>query len=859
MEANSTPAFIYRSDYTPIDWQVLKTGLDVSIYADKAVISITLSLKANAANPAPLVLFGEQMELLEVQLDGAICPSQRYQLEGHILRFSDLPETCTLKVTSQTNPYTNTALEGLYASGDMLCTQCEPEGFRRIAFYPDRPDVMSIFTTRIEADKSFPNLLSNGNLLETGDVGENRHYAIWHDPHPKPSYLFALVAGDLECVAEQFNTISGRTVDLHIYVEHGNGHLTTHAMDSLKASMKWDEDVYGLEYDLDLFQIVAVSHFNMGAMENKGLNIFNSKFVLADANTATDDDLGRVESIIAHEYFHNWTGNRVTCRDWFQLTLKEGLTVFRDQCFSADMHDAGVKRIEDIKTLRTIQFSEDASPTAHPIRPERYAEINNFYTPTVYEKGAEVIRMMHTVLGAEKYRKGIDIYFERHDGQAVTCDDFIAALDSAADEDIEKFSSWYKQAGTPHLHVTRPTKDSLRFMQSLADTQAKTSTEPMPIPVRLAMITREGVQAEFSVNQGPMAAEHLVMVEDKSLEISLSSTACDITAATPSLLRHFSAPVRLHDDLTLDEIVHLSCFDTDKVNKAEAFQKLYLKALTSSAKDEAKAGLMRAVKQLLADDGISDEFKAMCLELPSQSELEQAVQPADPIMLFQARHGLAEALGDGCAQWFEGYVAEPLHQQSSGSRALLQKVIYFGVQAGNSAVITMAEKLAQSENMTVTMAALRALNLMDGQARMNAMQAFYDKWSDNALVLEKWFALQAASPHLDGIAGLETLLAHEKYDPKNPNKVRSVLGSFVSANVLHFHENGGSGYQFIASQLLELDKRNPQIASRLGIALTRFSNYHPARQAQFCDALHFLNKHSLSKDLNEVVTSGLAS
>ena len=451
MEARQTPAVIRRQDYTPFGWIIDQTALDVQLFADKAIIAVTLDIRPNrdAGNADKLLLNGEHQELVSVQVDGVLLEPSRYQLEDGMLVISGLSDGHRVTVTSTHNPYENTALEGLYASGGMLCTQCEPEGFRRICFYPDRPDVMSIFSVRIEADIAWPNLLSNGNLVEKGTAGKGRHFALWHDPHKKPAYLFALVAGDLECVADSFTTASGRHVDLHIYVEKGNANLTRHAMDSLKRSMKWDEDVYGLEYDLDLFQIVAVSHFNMGAMENKGLNIFNSKFVLADALTATDDDLMRVEAIIAHEYFHNWTGNRVTCRDWFQLTLKEGLTVFRDQCFTADMHDAAVKRAEDVATLRAIQFTEDASPTAHPIRPESYSEINNFYTPTVYEKGAEVIRMMYARLGVTGFRAGMDLYFARHDGQAVTCDDFIAAMADANKVDLSSFSLWYRQGGTP--------------------------------------------------------------------------------------------------------------------------------------------------------------------------------------------------------------------------------------------------------------------------------------------------------------------------------------------------------------------------------------------------------------------------
>ena len=542
MEARQTPAVIRRQDYTPFGWIIDQTALDVQLFADKAVIAVTLDIRPNrdAGSADKLLLNGEHQELVSVQVDGVLLEPSRYQLEDGMLVISGLSEGHRVTVTSSHNPYENTALEGLYASGGMLCTQCEPEGFRRICFYPDRPDVMSVFSVRIEADIAWPNLLSNGNLVEKGTAGKGRHFALWHDPHKKPAYLFALVAGDLECVADSFTTASGRHVDLHIYVEKGNANLTRHAMDSLKRSMKWDEDVYGLEYDLDLFQIVAVSHFNMGAMENKGLNIFNSKFVLADALTATDDDLMRVEAIIAHEYFHNWTGNRVTCRDWFQLTLKEGLTVFRDQCFTADMHDAAVKRAEDVATLRAIQFTEDASPTAHPIRPESYSEINNFYTPTVYEKGAEVIRMMYARLGVTGFRAGMDLYFARHDGQAVTCDDFIAAMADANKVDLSSFSLWYRQAGTPQLSAKRLQCDgqhlTLELSQKLAPTAAGTPTDAMPIPVRLGFVAGDGRCLAHSIDSSAPAEEHIVLLEgDKQLVEIRFADGQSAAEAVPSL------------------------------------------------------------------------------------------------------------------------------------------------------------------------------------------------------------------------------------------------------------------------------------------------------------------------------------
>ena len=865
MEA-SAPKYIRRQDYASPDWLIPKTHLDVQIFDEYACSIITLTLESAGQTVRPLSLQGEHLEFISAVCDGVAVDSQHITLNDDGLVITGLPPRCTLAITSRLNPYTNTALEGLYASGDMLCTQCEPEGFRRIAYFADRPDVMSIFTTRIEADLKYPNLLSNGNLKTTETLDNGRHVAIWHDPHPKPSYLFALVAGDLACVKDRFIRASGQLVELHIYVEHGNEHLTDHAMDSLKASMKWDEDVYGLEYDLDLFQIVAVSHFNMGAMENKGLNIFNSKFVLADEQTATDDDLARVESIVAHEYFHNWTGNRVTCRDWFQLTLKEGLTVFRDQCFSADMHDEGVKRAEDINILRNVQFSEDASPTAHPIRPEQYAEINNFYTPTVYEKGAEIIRMMHQVLGPQAYRKGIDIYFERHDGQAVTCDDFISALDDASDADIRQFEIWYRQAGTPELAARREGKDRLSFSQSLAPTAANTSTDPMPIPVKLGLVGKQGEAIAFSVDGGTSDTEHLVMVDSAHKTVSLSSDNADIADAVPSILRGFSAPVRLVHDLERDEIAHLASFDSDKVNRYEAFQTLYQQAISARlavACDEQLEDILgQAIARLLDDSQLDDDFKALSLSLPSQAETEQAASMhgyADPVAIYWARMALGAALGRQAAEWITDFISDDTHQDASGSRHLLGRALSLGVLAGDEGCIHRAEMLAVHDNMTVSMAALRALNNSDNHAGERALSKFHDRWQDQPLVMEKWLSLKASSAHSSDIDAVRRLMAHPAFDIGNPNKVRAVLGSFCSANPVHFHHASGSGYRFIAEQMLVLDARNPQIAARLGISLTRYAHYQPERQKLMCDMLQMLNRADLSRDLREMVSKGLTA
>ncbi|NCF46710.1 MAG: aminopeptidase N, partial [Alphaproteobacteria bacterium] len=599
---------VKRDAYSPTGWQVNSTNLTVQLYSEfaRTIVKMNVTASDDRVLP-PLILYGQELEIEAVFINDTPQEIEDIQKQGDSISLL-LPNLSNdIEVVTICNPYQNKALEGLYKSSDMICTQCEPEGFRRIFYYPDRPDMMSVFTTRIEADISLKNLLSNGNLISSGKLEGDRHFAEWHDPFPKPSYLFALVAGDLELVEDSFTTASGRVVDLHIYVEHGNSHLTSHAMESLKKSMSWDEKSYGLEYDLDLFQIVAVSHFNMGAMENKGLNIFNSKFVLADEKTASDTDLMRVESIIAHEYFHNWTGNRVTCRDWFQLTLKEGLTVYRDQCFTADLHDSSVKRIEDVSLLRSVQFPEDASPMAHPIRPDSYSEINNFYTPTIYEKGSEVIRMLASLFGRDGFRKGIDLYFDRHDGNAVTCDDFLSAMEDANKYDLSEFSRWYQQSGTPHIYFNREKKGSdleISLVQKKPE-NASSNDKMLPIPFRFSMIGKSGEPLSLVVDGQQMGVEPIVVLnkEETRLKIQASDATKtqDLYDATPSLLRGFSAPIKLHDDLLIEEYLHLISLDTDPFVIWDAAQILYNKVISEAYLGRQNSSLeMQLSEALLA-------------------------------------------------------------------------------------------------------------------------------------------------------------------------------------------------------------------------------------------------------------------
>jgi len=854
----------FRSDYQPPACHVEAVRLDISIEDSQTTVTTTLDLQR--LTNAPFVLNGRDLELVSLRLDGVEMPQQDWPLDGNGLTLANLPARCVVETVAICHPESNTALEGLYLSGGMYCTQCEPEGFRRIGFFPDRPDVMTIFTVRIEADRRFPQLLSNGNLVETGKVGADRHFAIWHDPHPKPSYLFACVVGDLECAADHFVTRSGRHVDLHIYVEKGNLDLTGHAMESLKNSMRWDEDTYGLEYDLDLFQIVAVSHFNMGAMENKGLNIFNSKYVLADKTTATDADLDNVESIVAHEYFHNWTGNRVTCRDWFQLTLKEGLTVFRDQQFSADMHDEGVQRARDVSMLRTAQFPEDRSPTAHPIRPESYREINNFYTATVYEKGAEVIRMLAGYLGRDGFRRGMDLYFQRHDGKAVTCDDFVAAVADANAVDLSGFAGWYSQAGTPSLNVHRHLGADgetleLTFTQSISETAAGTPRSPLPIPVRLGFVGAEGAAVSLSCGDDNAASPDHVLLIDQAEQTFAFRGNDALETVTPSILRGFSAPVMLEDDLSTAERLHLMAHDSDPFNRWDAAQRLLVDAVVAAVDNRLDClALADSYRRILADSALLDAYRAHMFAIPGTMVLESHMKPADPVALFHARMAVQAALGNAlAAEITDGVGRREELSQNAGGRALLNQFLLLGVAAGDASVIDLAFAQAQDSNMTLSQGALQALNNSTHGARTEGLKLFHDRWQHSSLVMEKWFQMEAMSSVGGTVERLAELMQHPAFDPKNPNKIRSVLGAFMAGNPVRFYARDGSGFDFIAKQLIDIDQRNPQVSARMALPLTRMASYDEARKAQMVDALRRIQTSTPSNDLAEVVDKALAA
>ena len=872
-----------RADYTPPAFLVTSADVDIDIYDHQTIVTTKLAIaqNSNVVGLAKLHLDGRSLDLKSVFVDGIQLADDAFYLDDNGIQITGLSGQHVVETIAHCHPESNTALEGLYLSGGMYCTQCEPEGFRRISYFPDRPDVLTVFTVRIEASKHFVQLLSNGNLVETGDCENGRHFAIWHDPYPKPSYLFAAVVGDLDCAVDQFVTMSGRKVDLHIYVEKGNVDLTDHAMDSLKRSMRWDEDVYGLEYDLDLFQIVAVSHFNMGAMENKGLNIFNSKFVLADPKTATDIDLHRVESIIAHEYFHNWTGNRVTCRDWFQLTLKEGLTVFRDQCFSADMHDAGIQRADDVSMLRAIQFPEDRSPTAHPIRPESYREINNFYTATVYEKGAEVIRMLEGYLGKDGFRRGMDLYFKRHDGAAVTCDDFIAALADANDVDLSVFEVWYQQAGTPTLTAARVMINDdnafgIAFAQTIPETMAKTPQLPLPITVRMGLVGDNGSAVSFRLSaNGPLANEHVVLVTGKTqIQPVYPETNVKIV---PSLLRNFSAPVILQDDLSSSERLHLLAHDPDMFNRWDAAQTLLADQILSTANDKAAAvdalamdALGDAFVNALTSSDLLDMFKCGLLTLPAISVLESRMKPADPVALFNARRKIEAKLGHLLAPQISATLAR--HSglcdvsskhidmgmtKTAGGRALLNRLLSLAVAADDMAAIEFAAGQVHNQNMSLSQGAVKALIHCDHTARITALQVFHDRWQESPLVLEKWFMMESTSAVSGTITRLKALMDHPAFDKNNPNKLRSVIGAFMSGNPVHFYAEDGSGFAFVGECLIDIDARNPQLAARMVLPLTRIAHYAPARRAQMLTILKKLHKETQSNDLHEIVDKAL--
>ena len=875
----AAPKTIRREDYTPPPFLIDFIDLKVDLGKDSTEVSSRLSVRRNPdakAKPADLVLDGKKLELVSVLLDDR---EPAYEVDEESMTLKGVPDKFVLNVTTRIKPQENTELTGLYKSRDMYCTQCEAEGFRRITYFLDRPDVMSRYTTTIVADRAAaPVLLSNGNLIAAGDLAEGRHFAKWEDPFPKPAYLFALVAGPLESLDDTFVTRSGRKVSLHIYVRPGDVKRCRHAMDSLKKSMKWDEDVYGLEYDLDIFMIVAVDDFNMGAMENKGLNIFNSKLVLADPDTATDADYHAIEAVIAHEYFHNWTGNRVTCQDWFQLSLKEGLTVFRDQQFSADMGSAATTRISEVRGLRAGQFPEDASPMAHPIRPDSYIEINNFYTATVYQKGAEVVRMQHTLLGHEGFRKGMDLYFKRHDGQAVTCDDFVRAMEDANGADLKQFRLWYAQAGTPELEVDGSydpvtKRYTMTVGQNLRPTPGQPEKQPMHIPLAVGLLDRAGRDIALRLEgETKVGSETRVLNVKEARSVFVFEDVPEKPVA--SLLRGFSAPVKLTAPRSDDELSFLMAHDNDPFARWEAGQQLAAKLILGMV-DERKAGrpmtvpdtFVDAVRRTLDDQRLDRALIADASSLPGIAYLGELMGEIDIDGLWAAREHLRKTLAKRLAdRWGALYEANRLtgayrfEADDVGRRSLRNvSLSYLTAEDSRDARRRAALHFENATNMTDSVGGLMRLAELGGIEGQVALDRFCDRWKDQPLVLDKWFGIQAQAPSADALDRVRKLLDHSAYDRKNPNKVRALVGAFAGGNPVRFHDAAGGGYRFLADQVVATDKFNPQIAARLVGPLGRWRRYDKPRQALMkAELQRIVAEPGLSKDVFEIASKSLA-
>ncbi|WP_293778265.1 aminopeptidase N [uncultured Oxalicibacterium sp.] len=878
-----TPPTIYRKDYTPPAYWVrtVEMGFDLDPAATRVATRMTLERNTQSSDKI-LTLYGEELELVQIRMNGKALGAKAYQIKDGILRIPAGPAKVTLEIETLLQPESNTSLMGLYVSNGNFFTQCEAEGFRKITYFPDRPDVMATYKVMLRADKKkYPVLLSNGNLIEEGDLGDGRHYALWEDPFKKPSYLFALVAGQLVCQEERIKLKSGREVLLQVWVEEGNLDKTQHAMDSLINSIRWDEERFGLELDLDRFMIVAVGDFNMGAMENKGLNIFNTKFVLANPRIATDVDYGNIEAVVGHEYFHNWTGNRVTCRDWFQLSLKEGLTVFRDQEFSADMigTDSGraVKRIDDVRVLRQAQFPEDAGPMAHPVRPDSFVEISNFYTVTIYEKGAEVVRMYQTLFGRDGFRKGMDLYFARHDGQAVECDDFRAAMSDANSRDLTQFERWYSQAGTPRVQAraeydARAQTYTLTLRQSCPATPGQKKKLPFHIPVAVGLLSSEGKDMALSLRGSDKKGTTLVLELTAAEQTFVFENVPE--APVPSLLRDFSAPVVLEYDYSDDDLGFLMAHDSDAFNRWEAGQRLALRRLLALVA-AVQAGetlqvdpvLSDNLRLILNDTTLDPAFREIALTLPSETVIAEQMDVIDPQAIHQARRFLRLSLAQALrADLVEAYKknqtpgAYSPDAQAAGKRALKNLALSYLAELDDAAAHTLAQTQCDgAENMTDRVAALSALANGNAPGKATALQRFHDDFASEPLVIDKWFSLQAMARTTD-VAAARALMAHSAFSLKNPNRARSLIFSFCNGNPAQFHAADGSGYAFWAEQVIALDALNPQVAARLARSLDRWRKYAPALQEKMRAALQRVaDAATLSKDTKEVVGKSLAA
>ncbi|MBC3812208.1 aminopeptidase N [Undibacterium aquatile] len=885
-----TPQAILRQDYVaPGYWvDTVEMGFDLGLKS--TLVANRMVMRRNhASTEKDLVLSGESLKLVQLRLNGVKLKKADYQIDGETLRIPNAPDEVTLEITTQIQPSKNTSLSGLYASKGNLITQCEAEGFRKITWFPDRPDVMAKYTVMLRADKKkFPVLLSNGNLIDEGDLDDGRHFAKWEDPFKKPSYLFALVAGTLVCQEEKFKLKSGRKALLQVWVEEGNLDKTQHAMDSLKKSIRWDEERFGLELDLDRFMIVATGDFNMGAMENKGLNIFNTKYVLANSSIATDIDYAGIESVVGHEYFHNWTGNRVTCRDWFQLSLKEGLTVFRDQEFSADLVGTttgrAVKRIEDVRVLRQVQFSEDAGPMAHPVRPDSFVEINNFYTVTIYEKGAEVVRMYYTLLGHDDFRKGMDLYVERHDGQAVECDDFRAAMADSSGRDLTQFERWYSQAGTPRVSVVTAydaeaqTYD-IKLTQSCPTTPGQEKKLPFHIPVAMGLLDADGKDIPLYCDDYPAQAGATNLV----IELTAASQTFRFNKVTsepvPSLLRNFSAPVVLDIDYTDEELGLLLANDSDPFNRWEAGQRLATRRLVKLTK-ALQAGeelsiddwFINALRNTLNDESLDPAFRELMLTLPSEAMIAEAFDVVDPQAIHTARQfvraTITRHLKADLLHVYETHQTPGKYRPdavSMAKRSLKNLALSYLLEWADESTFDLGYvQFKEAANMTDRLAALAALTNFNGTEKQKkksekALRRFFKDFKKEDLVIDKWFMLQATA-HTTDVEKVRELMQHPAFTLTNPNRARSLVFNFCNANPSQFHAPDGSGYALWAELVIALNKINPQVAARLARSLDRWKKYPVGLQAQMKAALQKVSAtKKLSKDVAEVVSKALAA
>ena len=876
-----TPRPILLKDYKPSGYLIDMVNLDVVLDPTRSRVTAQLKMRPNPkakGKPGALILDGETLTLVSLQIDGQQLAPSAYEIGDATLTIKAPPsKPFKLEIVTTSNPEANKALSGLYLSRGVYCTQCEAQGFRRITYFLDRPDILATYTTRIEADvAAAPVLLANGNLSERGTLDRGRrHYAVWKDPHPKPSYLFALVAGNLGSVASTFRTMSGRKVDLTIYVEPGKESRCGWAMECLKRAMKWDEERFGREYDLDVFNIVAVSDFNMGAMENKGLNVFNDRLVLASAETATDATYFNIDRVIAHEYFHNWTGNRITCRDWFQLCLKEGLTVFRDQLYSADFRSPAVQRISEVRNLKAGQFPEDAGPLAHPVRPDRFIEINNFYTMTVYEKGAELCRMIHTLLGPEGFRRGMDLYFERHDGEAATVEDFIAAFADSSGRDFAQFMTWYGQAGTPGIvcdlkYNAQKKTAELTVEQVLTATPGQPTKKPLHVPIRLGLLGGNGNDLSLELADGTPLAGGMIEVTKRKEIFRLSNIP---VRPVPSLLRGFSAPVNLTIDLGDQDLAFLMAHDSDEFNRWQAAQdyatRLLIGAINAAAKSlpppDSKA-FIKALGLIVEDERLEPAYRAQVLALPSESDLARIIgRDIDPAVIHRARNALrrkiASQLGDKLAQLYRSLAIKDAYAPTPaqvGKRSLRNATLALLTARGKPEDVARATAhFEAATNLTDEVAGLGVLCDVKGPERQAALDRFFQRWQSDHLVIDNWFAFQAASSLPGTLTAVKKLLKHPLMSLTNPNKARTLVGVFA-ANAINFNRPDGKGYEFVADRILEIDAFNPQVASRLLTAFRSWKTLEPGRQACARETLRRIAQSKpLSRDVYEIVSKML--